>query len=161
MTAISKKRFKTLFEMAGEHLVDKKGDFCVLYSEETQEHAMFYKSISKKKKFKIKGVLTNAFDNALPPRTKGYVPFNQIKVAYAKYFGMNDRFNTYLYDRYFKYTRVGYEANYDSFFISVIEMNVFCLHHESQQISENYAKYEAFTADLARSLLDFLVRFKV
>jgi hypothetical protein len=36
----------------------KSGDFCVFYSDETEEHAMFYRSIGKKGKLKLKGVVT-------------------------------------------------------------------------------------------------------
>ena len=160
ISAISKKRFPTLFKKADEVLVNKKGDFCVFYSDETEEHAMFYKSIGKKKKFKVKGVLTNAFNNVDPPIRKGYIPINQIKITYQKYFNINDRFNKYLFKRYFPYSRVGYEANYDTFFFATIQMNVFCLYNESEKKAqkEDFPKTRDFTQDLAKSLLEFIRR---
>lgn len=64
--ALNKVRFGTLFEKAGpwleENKMMKQGDFCVFYSEETKEHAMFYGSLGKKQNLKLKGVLTDAFD---------------------------------------------------------------------------------------------------
>ena len=33
----------------------KQGQFCVFYSEETLEHAMFYWSLGRKQKLKLKG----------------------------------------------------------------------------------------------------------
>ena len=121
---------------------------------------MFYKSIGKKKKFKVKGVLTNAFNNVDPPIRKGYIPINQIKITYQKYFNINDRFNKYLFKRYFPYSRVGYEANYDTFFFATIQMNVFCLYNESEKKAqkEDFPKTRDFTQDLAKSLLEFIRR---
>jgi hypothetical protein len=131
---VSQKRFKELFEEAKKHIDEKnRDDFVVLYSEETKEHFMFYISYQGSKE-KEKGILTNAFFNVKAP-TKYLAP-NTIKIAYRTYFNFNDRFNHYLDDRYWPYKRNHWQANYDDLLFAVIQMNIFTLYHEFNNITE-------------------------
>ena len=132
---VSKKRFKELFEEAKKHIDENnRDDFVVLYSEETKEYFMYYISYQKSK-VKEKGILTNAFFNVKAP-TKYLAP-NTIKIAYRTYFNFNDRFNHYLSDRYWPYKRNSWQANYDDLFFGVVQMNIFTLYHELNNIKEN------------------------
>jgi hypothetical protein len=148
---VSKKRFPDLFTEAKKHIDEKnRDDFVVLFSEETNEHFMFYISYQGKK-VKQKGVLTNAFVNSCAP--KRYNPPNTIKIAYRTYFNFNDRFNHYLSDRYSIYKRNYWEANYDDFFFAVVQMNVYTLYHELNNI-KIFEEYKKFTKQLSLEIFE-------
>jgi hypothetical protein len=137
---VSKKRFSELFVEAKKHInQNNRDDFVVLYSEETKEHFMYYISYQSSK-VKEKGVLTNAFVNSCAP--KKYIAPNTIKIAYRTYFNFNDRFNHFLSDRYWPYKRSYWQANYDDFFFAAVQMNVYTLYHELNQIEKNVERRE-------------------
>lgn len=149
----SKKRFAELFAEAKKHIDEKNhDDFVVLYSEETKEHFMYYISYQHSK-VKEKGILTNAFENVKAP-TKYLAP-NTIKIAYRTYFNFNDRFNHYLGDRYWPYKRNHWQANYDDFFFAVVQMNVFTLYHELNNIKEQMER-RIFSKDFSNELFKSL-----
>jgi hypothetical protein len=150
---VSKLRFGELFQEAKKHIDEKnRDDFVVLYSEETKEHFMYYISYQGSK-VKEKGVLTNAFVNSCAP--KKYLAPNTIKMAYRTYFNFNDRFNHYLGERYWPYKRNLWEANYDDFFFALVQMNVFTLYHELNNIQEPEER-RVFTKNLAQELFQSL-----
>jgi hypothetical protein len=150
---VSKKRFPELFAKAYQAIdINNRDDFVVLYSEETNEHFMFYISYQGKK-VKQKGILTNAFLNTTAP--KKYLAPNTIKIAYRTYFNFNDRFNLFLCDRYWPYKRNYWEANYDDFFFAVAQMNIYTLYHELNKI-EVLKERREFTKELSLALFESL-----
>jgi hypothetical protein len=150
---VSKKRFSELFSEAKKHIdQNNRDDFVVLYSEETKEHFMYYISYQSSK-VKEKGILTNAFVNSCAP--KNYSAPNTIKIAYRTYFNFNDRFNHFLGDRYWPYKRSYWEANYDDFFFATVQMNVYTLYHELNQIKKNVERRE-FSKKLSFELFESL-----
>jgi hypothetical protein len=108
--------------------------------------------------FSLVGVLTDAFNTVSSPKKKGFKQVNQIKLAYRKLFNANDRFNKYLYSRYFPYSRVGWQANYDDFFFASIQMNCYTLFHELKEfgMEDDFLERREFTRLLIDALIDAL-----
>jgi hypothetical protein len=108
--------------------------------------------------FSSPGVITDAFNTIGAPKKRGFVQTNQIKLAYRKLFNANDRFNKFLFARYFPYSRVGWQANYDDFFFSSIQMNCYTLFHELKEYAheQDFMERREFTRLLIDALLEAL-----
>ena len=152
ISAINPVRFEEVWENAREY-VSEKGDWVILYNENTKEHAMMkWDPIGERKQY----VLTNAFENRKKTNKKN-ISTNVISDVYKLLFNGCDRYNNYLSNRYWPYRREGWQANFDDFFFAAFGMNLYVMYHEVMEISdEEKISWSEFSLLVAKEIIDHL-----
>jgi hypothetical protein len=131
LSAINPVRFEEIWKVAKEY-VSKKGEWVILYNEETEEHAMMrWDPIGERKQY----VLTNVFQNRDKINKKA-IDNNTISDVYKLLFNGCDRYNNYLSSRYWPYRREGWQSNFDDFFFSAFGLNLYVMYHEIVDLSD-------------------------
>ena len=99
-------------------------------------------------------VLTNAFRNRKTSNLKkDQKDINVIAEIYELWFNSCDRYNKYLSNKIWPYTRFGWQASFDELFFSGICMNVYTMYHEINRIDvDNKLDWEDFCQRMAGSL---------
>lgn len=155
ISAINVIRFKEVW-VECEKYVKNMGDWVVLYNSETEEHAMMKWDAVRERKYYV---LTNAFRNRkISNFKKDKKDINTIAAIYELLFNSCDRYNKYLSNKIWPYTRFGWQASFDEVFFSGICMNVYTMYHELQQLDvDNKIEWEEFCHLMAESLESSIV----
>jgi hypothetical protein len=152
ISAINPKRFEEIWVECSKH-VEEKGDWIILYNKNTKEHAMMnWDPIGEKKHY----VLTNAFENKKLGLKNIPENYNAISETYKLIFNGCDRYNTYLYNKYWPYQRKGWQSNFDDFFFTSIGMNIYVLYHELVQDDENLISWEEFCSLMSEAIFELI-----
>lgn len=144
LCAVNPVRFKELWEQCAKD-VKKIGDSCIYRNSSTNEVGMMVWDAQFGKRY----LLTNAFEYMDDPLTE--INSQIITDAYGFYFNSCDRFNHLIAKLKWPYRRSSWENNYDSFYFSMLVMNVYVAYHEVRHL-ETRMEWEEFGTLLATSL---------
>jgi hypothetical protein len=146
LSAINPIRFAEVWEVC-EKFVQKKGDWVIMESKTTNEHAMMrWDPMGERKQY----VITNAFETRKKLKKKS-PDINAISETYKLLFNGCDRFNNLLNTKYWPYDRNGWQANFDDFFFSSIILNIYVSYHEVFEI-ETKMSFETFSLKLSKKI---------
>ena len=144
LVAINKTRMPELFEKMNRH-IRKLGDWVVFRNSHTKEVASL---VYFDDKLGRRMTLSNAFKYTKKDNVKLK---NIIWDAYFYYMNTCDRFNHFLFTRYWPYTRIGWRGSYDDFYFASLLMNLYTLWHEHNHITDHIDNND-FHAALAKSI---------
>lgn len=152
ISSINPVRFEEVWKECSKH-VEKKGDWVILYNDKTKEHAMMnWDPIGEKKQY----VLTNAFENKKKRNKNIAENYNAISETYRLLFNGCDRYNTYLFNKYWNYQRKGWQSNFDDFFFTSIGMNIYVFYHELVQNEFDLIPWTDFCSLMSGAIFDYV-----